>query len=84
MDFKELKNTEIKIENETLTIKNKKVSRQYQLRKLSKRLSKASIEELHDFTISPSHYGIHWNKIDEDISVAALLKEPEAVYQKRK
>ena len=83
MNLQELIKTEIKIDNGVLTLKNKNLERKYPLRKLSNRLAKAAENELSDFIISPSHYGIHWNKIDEDISVAALLKEPEAVYKKR-
>lgn len=83
MDLKELKATKILIEDGMLVLKNKNVERKYAVKKLSKRLAAASEKELNDYTISSSGYGIHWNKIDEDISVAALLKEPEAVYRKR-
>ncbi len=83
MDFKELKTTKIFIEKGTLIFINKNVERKYAVKRLSKRLPAASDKELNDYTISSSGYGIHWNKIDEDISVAALLKEPEKVYRKR-
>lgn len=59
------------------------MERKYAVKKLSKRLAAASVKELNDYTISSSGYGIHWNKIDEDISVAALLKEPDTVKRKR-
>lgn len=82
MDLQKLKGTKILIEDGTLILKNKKVERKYAVKKLSKRLAAASENELNDYAISSSGYGIHWNKIDEDISVATLLKEPEAVYRK--
>lgn len=46
----------------------------FNLRDLSPRLAVASEEELKDFEITPSGYGIHWEKIDEDISLISLLE----------
>ena len=37
------------------------------------RLLNASREDLNDFIISGGGIGIHWDKIDEDISVEGLL-----------
>ena len=37
------------------------------------RLMRASAEERADFIISPSGRGLHWEKLDEDISVEGLL-----------
>ena len=37
------------------------------------RLLKASQEELQDFSISGGGTGLHWDDLDEDISVPALL-----------
>ncbi len=37
------------------------------------RLRKASIEQLQNFEVSPSGYGIHWPEIDEDISIRSFL-----------
>ena len=37
-------------------------------------LENATKEQREEFEISPSGRGIHWEKIDEDISVAGLLK----------
>jgi hypothetical protein len=50
----------------------------FNIRDLSPRLAMASDEDLNDFEVTPSGYGIHWEKIDEDISLIALL-ENEAV-----
>ncbi len=41
---------------------------------LSARLAAADEKQRANFTVSPSGYGIHWNEIDEDISIHALLK----------
>ena len=37
------------------------------------RLSEATDEQLHNFEMSPSRYGIHWPELDEDISVKAFV-----------
>ena len=37
------------------------------------RLNKASKEELLDFSISPGGYGVHWNRVDEDLSAYGML-----------
>ena len=44
------------------------------LNDISEKLSKATPQELNDFKISPSGYGIHWRLLDEDLSVNGLLK----------
>lgn len=37
------------------------------------RLSEATPEQLKDFEISPSGYGVHWPQIDEDVSIKAFV-----------
>ncbi|MCP5514954.1 MAG: DUF2442 domain-containing protein [Spirochaetales bacterium] len=37
------------------------------------RLLKASVDQRNDFIISGGGTGIHWDKLDEDISVSGLL-----------
>lgn len=37
-------------------------------------LAKASEKDLRTFEISPSGYGIHWENLDEDISVKAFFE----------
>ena len=37
------------------------------------KLNTASTEELLDFSISPGGYGVHWNKVDEDLSAYGML-----------
>jgi len=44
------------------------------LKEISAKLAKATNDELKDFKISPSGYGIHWRLLDEDLSVNGLLK----------
>jgi hypothetical protein len=39
----------------------------------SERLSKATRAQLKDFEVDPYGYGIHWEAIDEDISIKAFL-----------
>ncbi|MDP3431903.1 MAG: DUF2442 domain-containing protein [Bacteroidota bacterium] len=53
------------VDNQTLKLK---------LEDISQKLSKATDQELKDFKISPSGYGIHWRLLDEDLSVNGLLK----------
>jgi len=37
------------------------------------KLSQAPDKELHLFEISPKGYGIHWPKLDEDISIKSFI-----------
>lgn len=37
------------------------------------KLYNASEEELLDFSISPGGYGVHWNRVDEDLSAYGML-----------
>lgn len=46
----------------------------FPLKIISKKLSNAHPNELNNYIISPSGYGIHWPSIDEDISIDGLLK----------
>lgn len=39
----------------------------------STKLSKATLQQKQDFTISPSGYGIRWPELDEDLSVDSLI-----------
>jgi hypothetical protein len=55
----------ITINNQTIKLK---------LTDISEKLAKASEKERNDFKISPSGYGIHWQSLDEDLSINGLLK----------
>ena len=46
---------------------------QRNIKDISDLLTKAKEEELQEFEVSPSGYGIHWPLIDEDISIDGLL-----------
>jgi len=46
---------------------------QRELKGVSPILAAAKEEELKEFSVSPSGYGIHWPLIDEDISIDGLL-----------
>ena len=48
-------------------------SLEFPFEKTSKSLANATIEQLENFEVSPSGYGIHWPLIDEDISIDGLL-----------
>lgn len=37
------------------------------------KLYNATEEELQDYKISPGGYGVHWNKVDEDLSAYGML-----------
>jgi hypothetical protein len=47
-------------------------------------LSRASEQQLAQFEVSPSGYGIHWPLLDEDISVDGLLGVQHALSQWKK
>ena len=49
----------------------------------SRRLLEADDVQRARFEISPSGYGIHWPELDEDLAIASLLPEGEAVAQIR-
>jgi hypothetical protein len=74
----------VNIKDKVLQIEKGKKKYKFELKKVSERLAKATDEELKDFAVSPSGYGIHWYKIDEDISIPSLLNEPMEPYGKKK
>ena len=45
------------------------------LSELSVKLANATDSERNDFSISPSGYGLHWQAIDEDLSIYGILKQ---------
>jgi hypothetical protein len=63
----------IRFEDEKLylTIDGKDYS--FFLSSLSDRLNSASLEDLNNYKISPSGYGISWPTIDEDLSIDGLI-----------
>lgn len=77
-------NAQVKVEAGFLLVTKGGRTHRFELKKISERLSKATDEQLMQFTISPSGYGIHWYSIDEDISIPALLNEPFVPYVRKK
>jgi hypothetical protein len=65
--------SDLKFEDDILSITIDGEPKQYQLDKISQALLKASTEERNKYEISPSGYGIHWPLLDEDISIDGLL-----------
>jgi hypothetical protein len=63
------------ISNNTLYVDSELGEFYYNIKELSNLLANASDIQLSQYTISPSKYGIHWQLLDEDISIQALLKE---------
>jgi len=48
------------------------------------KLSEATKEQLENYEISPSGYGIHWPDLDEDLSVLGFLFPAQAKPEKHK
>jgi hypothetical protein len=44
------------------------------LNRVSKVLASAPDNLRYDYETSPAGYGIHWNRLDEDLSIDGLLK----------
>ena len=51
---------------------------------ISPALARASDQQLAQFEVSPSGYGIHWPLLDEDVSVDGLLGVHHATSQWKK
>jgi len=83
MEKSKLVKADVKVEAGFLIVTKDGKAYHFELKKLSERLAKASEEQLNQFTVSPSGYGIHWHVIDEDISIPALLNEPVSSYGKK-
>lgn len=58
-----------------LSIDNK--THKINIKEVSEKLAKANNNERSDFRFSPSMYGIHWNQLDEDLSINGLLKHTQ-------
>jgi len=64
---------EVRFQNEFIIISVDGILLKTKISEISQRLSIASEKDNNEFSISPSGYGIHWPKIDEDISIDGLL-----------
>lgn len=68
-----LKIENFKISTDTLSFEVKGIQYSFALSEISTKLAKASDAERDDYRFSPSGYGIHWDILDEDISLPALI-----------
>jgi len=65
---------DIRFEEDWMILIADKQTIKLKIKDISEKLSQATMEQLNDFKISPSGYGIHWRLLDEDLSVNGLLK----------
>ena len=63
-----------KINSDSLSFQVEGIQYSFALLEISQRLAKATDAERDDFRFSPSGYGVHWDLLDEDISLPALIK----------
>ena len=63
----------VRFESDALLCEIDGVELSFRLSEISKKLMQASQFEREKFEISPSGYGIHWQFIDEDLSIDGLL-----------
>lgn len=66
--------SDIQFDNDYLIITVDNSILKVKISEASNKLAKASETDKNDFKISPSGYGIHWNGLDEDLSINGLLK----------
>jgi len=67
--------SELNFEKDFIIIKADGHTYKNKIIELSEKLANATDEEKKEYQISPSGYGIHWSKIDEDISIEGLISE---------
>jgi len=65
---------QVRIVSDWLIIVANGKEHRFEVRDLSPQLSIASKEELDDYKVTPSGYGIHCRRINEDISLTTLLE----------
>ncbi len=69
--------SEVKFDNNILLLVVDGNTIKLNLSELSIKLANASESERNDFSISPSGYGLHWQAIDEDISIYEIVKQAQ-------
>ena len=72
---------EINIKNDLLSLIVDGVVYKVSLESISQKLLVANEIERNLFKISPSGYGIHWPLIDEDLSIAHIIKQGKEIKQ---
>ena len=65
--------SDIQFDNDYLIIKVDNSILKVRISDASSKLAKASDFDRNDYKVSPSGYGIHWNRLDEDLSINGLL-----------
>lgn len=65
---------EIQFDKEFIIIKVDGHTYKIKIAQISQKLARANEKERSEYHISPSGYGIHWPAIDEDLSIAGILK----------
>ncbi|MBE2256919.1 MAG: DUF2442 domain-containing protein [Ignavibacteria bacterium] len=64
---------EIYLEDKNLHIRRNNILYKVDVRKASKRLAKANLKDIKKFDYD--EYGIHWDKLNEDLSIEGLIKD---------
>ncbi len=63
-----------RIEGTTLHLEVDGIPHAFDLPRRSRRLAAATPEQLANFEIAASGYGIHWPDVDEDITIDGLIR----------
>jgi len=71
--------SDIQFDHDYLIIKVDNSILKVRISDASNKLAKASDLDRNDYKVSPSGYGIHWNRLDEDLSINGLLKLARSV-----
>jgi hypothetical protein len=66
---------DLKFENDYLILLVDNQLIKLKLADISSKLALATDKERNSYKITPSGYGIHWNLLDEDLSINGLLKK---------
>lgn len=64
----------IKFEDGFLLLNIDGIDYRFLLKEISNKLFNATEDDLMDYKVTPSGYGINWSKLDEDISIPGLLE----------
>jgi hypothetical protein len=66
---------DVRFENDYLILLVDNQLIKLKLADISNKLAHATDRERNSYSITPSGYGIHWNLLDEDLSINGLLKK---------
>jgi len=64
----------LRIDSEYLSFRVNSKEYRFRLSEISSRLANASEKERNAYSVSPSGYGIHWEMLDEDLSIKSLIQ----------